>query len=49
LSRTRVDERRSAHDCDHGRGSRLGWNNRAKARKTNGTSDDGENDGVRMQ
>jgi hypothetical protein len=31
-----------------GEGSRLGRKNRAKARKTNGTSDNGENDGVRM-
>jgi hypothetical protein len=31
-----------------GGGSRLGRKNRAKARKMNGTSDDGENDGVRM-
>jgi hypothetical protein len=29
-------------------GSKLGRKNRAKARKTNGTSDDGENNGVRM-
>jgi hypothetical protein len=28
------------------RGSRLGRKNRAKAEKTNGTSDDGVNDGV---
>jgi hypothetical protein len=31
-----------------GEGNRLGRKNRAKARKTNGTSDDGENDGARM-
>jgi hypothetical protein len=31
-----------------GGGSRLGRNNRAKARKTNGTTDDDENDGARM-
>jgi hypothetical protein len=31
-----------------GGGSRLGRKNRTKARKTNGTSDDGENDGVCM-
>jgi hypothetical protein len=31
-----------------GEGSRLGWKNRAKAGNTNRTSDDGENDGVRM-
>jgi transcriptional regulator GlxA family with amidase domain len=31
-----------------GGGSRLGRKNRAKARKTNGTSDDDENDGVRV-
>ena len=31
-----------------GGGSRLGRKNRAKAGKTNGTSDDGENDGARM-
>jgi hypothetical protein len=30
-----------------GRGSRLGRKNIAKAGKTNGTSDDGENDGAR--
>jgi hypothetical protein len=29
-------------------GSRLGRKNRVKARKTNGTSDDGENDGACM-
>jgi hypothetical protein len=29
-----------------GGGSRLGWKNRAKTGKTNGTSDDGENDGA---
>jgi hypothetical protein len=29
-------------------GSRLGRKNKAKAGKTNGTSDDGENDGARM-
>jgi hypothetical protein len=31
-----------------GGGSRLGRKNRAKAGKTNGTSDDGENDGASM-
>jgi hypothetical protein len=31
-----------------GRGSRLGRKNRAKAGKTNETSDDGENDGACM-
>jgi hypothetical protein len=31
-----------------GGGSMLGRKNRAKAEKTNGTSDDGENDGARM-
>jgi hypothetical protein len=31
-----------------GGGKRLGRKNRAKARKTNETCDDGENDGVRM-
>jgi hypothetical protein len=31
-----------------GRGSRLGRKNKAKAEKTNGTSDDGENDDVCM-
>jgi hypothetical protein len=31
-----------------GWGSRLGRKNRAKARKTNVTSDDGENDGACM-
>jgi hypothetical protein len=31
-----------------GGGSRLGRKNRAKTGKTNRTSDDGENDGVRM-
>jgi hypothetical protein len=31
-----------------GGGSRLGRKNRVKAGKTNGTSDDGENDGARM-
>jgi hypothetical protein len=31
-----------------GGGSKLGRKNRAKAGKTNGTSDDGENDGARM-
>jgi hypothetical protein len=31
-----------------GRGSRLGRKNRAKAGKTNRTSDDSENDGVRV-
>jgi hypothetical protein len=46
--RTRVDERQSARGCDRGRGNRLGWKNRAKAGKTNGTSDDGENDGVHI-
>ncbi|AQK51578.1 hypothetical protein ZEAMMB73_Zm00001d049917 [Zea mays] len=46
---TRVNERRSARDCDCGRGSRLGRKNRAKAGKTNGTSDDGENDVVSLQ
>jgi hypothetical protein len=30
-----------------GGGSRLGWKNRAKAGKTNRTSDDGKNDGER--
>jgi hypothetical protein len=44
--RTCVDERRSARGCDHGRGSRLGRKNRAKAGKTYGTSDDDENDGA---
>jgi hypothetical protein len=47
-SRTRVDEHRSARGCDVGGGSRLGRKNRAKVRKTNRTSDDGENDGVCM-
>jgi hypothetical protein len=31
-----------------GRGSRMGRKNRAKAEKTNGTSDDSENDGACM-
>jgi hypothetical protein len=31
-----------------GRGSRLGRKNRAKARKMNGASGDGENNGARM-
>jgi hypothetical protein len=31
-----------------GEGSRLGRKNMAKSRKTNGTSDDGEDDGARM-
>jgi hypothetical protein len=31
-----------------GKGSRLRRKNRAKARKTNGTSDDGKNDGACM-
>jgi hypothetical protein len=31
-----------------GEGSRLGRKNRAKTGKTNGTSDDGENDDARM-
>jgi hypothetical protein len=31
-----------------GGGSRLGRKNKAKAGKTNGTSDDGENAGARM-
>jgi hypothetical protein len=31
-----------------GEHSRLGWKNVAKAGKTNGTSDDGENDGALM-
>jgi hypothetical protein len=31
-----------------GGGSRLGRKNRAKAEKTNGTSDDDENDGAHM-
>jgi hypothetical protein len=48
LARTRVDERRSTHDCDYWRGNRLGRKNRAKAGKTNRTSDDGENDGSCM-
>jgi hypothetical protein len=48
LARTHVDERRSARGCDRGGGSRLGRKNMAKVRKTNGTSDDSENDGVRM-
>jgi hypothetical protein len=43
--RTRVDRLVAA---TVGEGSRLGRKNRAKAEKTNGTSDDGENDGVRM-
>jgi hypothetical protein len=46
--RTRVDERRLARGCDYGRGQQVGWKNRAKAGKTNGTSDEGENDGARM-
>jgi hypothetical protein len=48
LARTRVHERRSVHGCDSGQGSRLRRKNRAKAGKTNGTFDDGENDGARM-
>jgi hypothetical protein len=40
--------RRSARGCDCGQGIKLGRKNRAKAGKTNGTSDDGENDGVCM-
>jgi hypothetical protein len=47
-SRTRVDERRLARGYDCGRGSRLGWKNRAKVGKTNGTSDDNENYGAHM-
>jgi hypothetical protein len=31
-----------------GGGNRLGWKNRAKTGKTNGTSDDGENDGAHI-
>jgi hypothetical protein len=31
-----------------GGGSRLGMKNKAKARKTNGASDDGKNDGACM-
>jgi hypothetical protein len=44
--RTLVDERRSARGCD--RGQQVGRKNRAKAEKTNETSDDGENDGTRL-
>ena len=48
LALIRVDERRSARDCDRGQGQRLGRKNRAKAGKTNGTSDDDKNDGACM-
>jgi hypothetical protein len=48
LPRTRVDERQSARGCDHGQGSRLGRKNSAKAEKTNGMSDNDENDDARM-
>jgi hypothetical protein len=44
----RVDERRSACGYDRGQGQQVGRKNRAKAGKTNETSDDGENDGARM-
>jgi hypothetical protein len=47
LARTRVDERWLAV-VTVGRGNRLGRKKRAKAGKTNGTSDDGENDGACM-
>jgi hypothetical protein len=45
---TCVDESRSARDCDRGRGQQVGEEEQAKAGKTNETSDDDENDGVRM-
>jgi hypothetical protein len=48
FSRTGVDERRSLTATTMGGGSRLRRKNRAKARKTNGTSHDGENDGACM-
>jgi hypothetical protein len=46
--RTRVDERRSARGCDRGRGIMLGRKNNAKARKTNETSDNDENNDAHM-
>jgi hypothetical protein len=46
--RSRIDERRSACSCDCGRVQQVGCKNRAKAGKTNGTSDDGKDDGARM-
>jgi hypothetical protein len=48
LARTCADERRSARAATVGWGSRLGWKNRANSGKTNGTSDDDENDGACM-
>jgi hypothetical protein len=48
LTRTRVDERRRLAAATVDRGSSLGRKNRAKAGKTNGMSDDGENDGACM-
>jgi hypothetical protein len=45
--RTRVDERRSARGGDRGWRQQVGEEEQRKG-KTNGTSDDGENDGARM-
>jgi hypothetical protein len=45
---TRVGERRLARGCDRGGGSRLGRKNSAKARKTNETSDNDENNDAHM-
>jgi hypothetical protein len=46
--RTRVDERRSARDCDRGRGQQVGEEEQGEGWEDEGTSDDGENDGARM-
>jgi hypothetical protein len=46
--RTRIDERRSARGCDRGQGLQVGEEEQGEGRKTNGTSDDGENDCARM-
>jgi hypothetical protein len=45
---THVDERPSARGCDRGQGQQVGEENNVKARKTNGTSYNGENDDARM-
>jgi hypothetical protein len=48
LVRTRVDEHRSARDCDRGRGQQVGDEEQGESQKTNETSDDSEYDGACM-
>ena len=47
-SRTRVNERRSARDCDRGRKQQVGEEEQGEGREDDGTSDIDENDGARM-